>query len=414
MHRVAFFLLFALVLTIPWEQYFLLGELVGQLGTITRLFGYAVVLAGIAAVIGRVSMRRLEGIHVVMALFVIWAFLSLLWTVDAELSMIGVLTYTRVAGMAWLIWEFAPTISDQMLLMQAYVLGGYFAIGTEIAMIIDVPGLAPALRYSGGGLNANDLALTLVLTIPFAVYLAGTKRKNKILRLLNLAYVPLAGFAVLMTASRMGLILLCVSIGLITLRQSRRNILIGLLAAGAVAAFVMIVVPRIPERTLARLAGWQESMEGSWGMRRDILTEALPVAAAHFLNGTGVSTFQAVVQPPSAGYVGLAAHNAFLQVLVDLGIVGLLLFGSIVVLAARRIFKMPARERFLWMVGLVSWTLGACALTWDYAKSTWLIFGLLTAQHAALQAQLAGRAAQVQRLRLPRRQLPLGPLGSPS
>ena len=68
-------------------------------------------------------------------------------------------------------------------------------------------------RYSATGVNANDVALILILGLPiglsFAMQLLSVARRNlkgTLLQVMNLLYIPLSIFAIVLTGSRTSLI----------------------------------------------------------------------------------------------------------------------------------------------------------------------------------------------------------------
>jgi O-antigen ligase len=94
--------------------------------------------------------------------------------------------------------------------------------------------------------------------------------------------------------------------------------------------------------------------------------------------GVGAGAYgTAVLRAVDMPYV---AHNTFLSVLVELGVAGALLFIALLGSLFYSALRMPYLERCLWTVLLLTWAVGVLALTWDYYKPTWFLFGLLTAQ----------------------------------
>ena len=73
------------------------------------------------------------------------------------------------------------------------------------------------------------------------------------------------------------------------------------------------------------------------------------------------------------------AHNTFLSVLVELGVVGAALLLALLASMLYCAIRMRYLERCLWISLLLTWMIGVSALTWEYHKPTWLLFGLLTA-----------------------------------
>jgi O-antigen ligase len=79
----------------------------------------------------------------------------------------------------------------------------------------------------------------------------------------------------------------------------------------------------------------------------------------------------------------LVAHNTFLSVLVEQGVIGLALFlGSLVVLMLPA-FRLPALEKMFWLSFFATWVVGASTLSYEDRKLPWLLFGILTAQVAS-------------------------------
>jgi len=85
------------------------------------------------------------------------------------------------------------------------------------------------------------------------------------------------------------------------------------------------------------------------------------------------------------------AHNTFLSVLVELGVAGALLLLALLASLYYSALRMPYVEKCFWIVLLTTWVVGVSALTWEYYKPTWLLFGLLAAH---MYTSHAGRARE--------------------
>ena len=118
-----------------------------------------------------------------------------------------VITYVQLGILSWMLWDLYTTPKALRSALQAYILGAFIAIGGTFYNFVSgqVIGLYSGSRFSGVGMNANDLALILILGLPVAWYLMNTNdEENKIgIRwFVNFAYILLAIFAILLTASR--------------------------------------------------------------------------------------------------------------------------------------------------------------------------------------------------------------------
>jgi O-antigen ligase len=79
------------------------------------------------------------------------------------------------------------------------------------------------------------------------------------------------------------------------------------------------------------------------------------------------------------------AHNSYLSVLVEHGLIGFVLFAGILMISVINAIRQPKRDAMFWLTVLLVWALGAFTLTWEDRKSTWLLLSLLTASAALAQ-----------------------------
>jgi len=75
--------------------------------------------------------------------------------------------------------------------------------------------------------------------------------------------------------------------------------------------------------------------------------------------------------------VGVLAHNTFLSVLTELGLIGFILFMSMLVVTLKQAIKQNKNYASLWVTILAIWAIGVFTLTWEYRKVTWLILILI-------------------------------------
>ena len=82
---------------------------------------------------------------------------------------------------------------------------------------------------------------------------------------------------------------------------------------------------------------------------------------------------------------GRVAHNSFISVLIQLGLIGFILFASILAIAALYAWVQSKWDRRFWFTLLLVWIIGASTLTWEHRKTTWLFTSLLVANAAVYQ-----------------------------
>ena len=79
---------------------------------------------------------------------------------------------------------------------------------------------------------------------------------------------------------------------------------------------------------------------------------------------------------------GGVAHNMFLSVLAETGVIGFLLFGTLLLSAyasAWRLIKRGENLGYGLLIGLIAYTIAGLTLTWEYVKVPYLLYGSLLA-----------------------------------
>ena len=372
MSKIAFFALWAFAFVIPFELFIRWEEF----GTMGRLVGVIAFGVGLVHIVLSGRLRPLGLFHVLTLFFVLWAGLSAFWTMDVSETKERVWTYTQLGFMVWLIWELAPSRDRQLDLLQAYVLGCYVSVlDTMMKFLAGVE--QQTGRFAATGFNPNDLGFTLVLAIPMAWCLALSRPKG-VLTWVNRLYPVFGMIAVILTASRGSFIPAFVALLIIpwTLNKLRPRSRVAICVGGA--ASLIMIASVVPETSWERLSTASDEIEsGSFNERGDIWRSGLEVLVDHPLQGVGAGAYAVAIEP-ILGW-GRPPHQTFLSVLVGQGIVGLALWLGMFATAFFPVLRMPAVERKLWLVILMTLGIGLQVRTWDYRKPLWLILGILAA-----------------------------------
>lgn len=368
-------LLFLLVFTIPWEK----SLMVPGVGTITRLVGLLAALSGAAVVILRGRLRTPNVALVLLGLFVLWTAATYGWSLDPQATADLAATLVQLLGMAWLVWELCVTAARQRLLIAAYACGA--AVSSLLTLSRYVRGLETYYRrYAATGFEPNDLGLTLALSLPLTLYLSRQASGAG-----RLAWALLAGLAiaaVLVSGSRTAFLVSLLAFlfpvwtwsGGAPSWRLLSAALLGLLVAGA----VYLAPPRARQR-IAALP--QEVAQGTFHGRTQIWRAGVAVFRTRPIRGVGAGAYPESVRPrlgvparPGHRYV---AHNTYLSVLVECGLVGFTLFALAGGLLIVFVWLMPPLERALWTVMLMVCGTGVFTLTWEHRKPVWLIAALI-------------------------------------
>ena len=282
---------------------------------------------------------------------VIWALLSLLWAEDAGAGLASAYRYALNVALFLIVYTAIRTRHNAIWLV------GAFLIGAVISALYGIAGPTPVAdqydldRLGGAGVDSNELAALLVAALVLAAAFAAGWRKSPLVRLGALVVIVCCVAGIFLALSRGGLVALGVAlIAAVVLGGRWRAAAAGfmvLLALGAVTYFSAIAPPEQRERVT--------QLEGGSG-RTDIWTVGWRMVEAEPIHGVGAGNFPvtsihfllepgAILRDEFIVDEPKVAHNMYLEALAELGIVGLLLFLSILGFSVMSALK--AARRFM-------------------------------------------------------------------
>jgi O-antigen ligase len=381
--------LWLFVFSLPWE----LLTASNGITIITRVTGVIAVAAalGVALVDGRV--RRWHLFHMAALLFVLWAGFGLLINEGLGVIPKKFYTYLQLFLVLLIIWELAPRRSRVLGLLLAYVLGAYVAsletVHTYITRANEVH------RFAAEGFDPNDLAMTLALALPMAWYLSMT-HSRPLARWISGAYVPLGVVSILLTGSRGGMVativaLMIVPLTMVRLSKARRAVAIFVLVLSGALAIIYV-----PDTVVQRLATTTSEFQGdvSIGGRFKLWRAGLYAFLDQPVIGYGPGSFKPVVMP-QLGRLAQVAHNSYISVLVEQGLVGFVLYGLMLVTVWLAIMRLPILERRFAMVLMATLAVAMLPLTWEDHKAVWFILATLLGLAKAEAFPLPGAVQHV-------------------
>ena len=402
--KLAFASLWLLTFAIPWED----AITISGFGTSARLIGVVTVVLGLVAIVERGTLKRPMPGHFMMALFVISAAVSYLWSLYPEGTLIQTVTYIQLFTLVWLIWELCPGIREQKQLMQAYVLGT-FVSGTDTIYRFLAHQESAYQRYAGSGLDANDLGLMMALSIPVSYFLL-IQEKGRMVWVYRLQII-LAVTTVLLTASRGATLACLVALAIVPLTHTRltaRKKIALLLTLSLLVSGVLLVVPTSSWERLSTVPN--EVEHGTLTGRTVIWKAGWQIFREHPFLGIGSNAFRLIVSRVLEEPIRLddpdspapPAHNTFLSVLVEQGVIGFAIFCAMLGVLGFSLMAMPTFPQKLWIVVLAVWAVGVSSLTWEMRKPTWFFLGLLIAQCGSMIPKRATSLGDARNLFEPR------------
>jgi exopolysaccharide production protein ExoQ len=371
MRRMVWCLCLVLIFTIPWEN---IVEFPG-LGRVSRLAGLAVAAVWMAKVAWTGWVRKPRAFHVMVFLFLEWNALSYFWTVDPAATVERLFTYVQLFILVCILWDTVTTLESIHLALQAYVLGAWVTVVSLIGNYVIRGGTEYQDRFTAGTFQLDDVSLILSLGVPAAWYLTVHRRTGvlRALRWVNFLYVPPAVIAIMLTGSRTAFVSLAAGLAYMLASLARLRRPVRVTALVGLVGLVLVMAPLVPSQTVERLrATGREATEGTFSGRTFVWREAYDMFSHHPVLGVGSGAFRGA----DSRHV---PHNFVLGFLVETGLVGFLLFASILLLAAAGAVGQPAGLSGLWGSVLMTWLIGASFYNFGEKKQTWLFFSLVLA-----------------------------------
>lgn len=379
--------------------------------SVSKLVGLVLVLSWFALVTAGERERREQlfsppAFLLVLVFFVGWTAVSAVWAEDAGAAITATTRYLPNAMLFLVVFAGVRTRQQLLWVVGSLVAGA--VVAAVYGMVVGAPQDDPGRVAIG---NANETAASLVMGGTLAAALAFALRGRPVLRLLTAIAVPLCVFAVFLTLSRGGLVALGASlIAAIVVAGRRRGPVLGL-AAVAVLATVLYFGAFAPVEARDRVlelgggTGRTDIWTVGWRMVKDhplvgVGADNFPVASVHYLLEPGaLMRTDFIVDNPKV------AHNTYLNVLAELGIVGFFLLLVIIALPLRcaaqaigfaaragdRQLEVLARAMVVVIVGLLAADFFGSR---QYSKQLWLVLSLGPVLLQVSRAELASRHAE--------------------
>jgi probable O-glycosylation ligase (exosortase A-associated) len=314
--------------------------------------------------------------------------LSLISSAHPELSFQSLEVYLKVVLFYFLLVNIANTPQFIRATVWVIILSALSVSLYGLYQFLSAPPVMGVLnRIVSTREDPNNLALTLVSVIPLTVALV-TIEKRRMLKAIAALTGIVVFFTVPLTLSRGGFLALIAIVVLVVAKMKRKKF--ALLILVLMIGLSLFILPA----TVWERAGTVgiSSMEASARMRMQLLKGGLEMFSDHPFLGVGIGNFIA----HSFQYSGLVppqyAHNMFLHVAAETGILGFLLFVAILYSSwriLRRVQSSTVGDRtslyFQLAQGLEISLLGFCVaaffLSQHFNKMLWIIIGLTASVH---------------------------------
>jgi O-antigen ligase len=315
-----------------------------------------------------------------IALFIL-SICSIVWAVSPINAALGVSTLILILGLIVMLSSYIRGINQLDILMYALVVSSMIG---SLALIFFGQNF-----FAGGGgeevgrmsLGGRDdspvhLANKIMLGYIAAIYLF--QRNRGLLRWMILATAPISAYAILLTQTRLTLAALFLvpffafMLGL-DRRRAGRYVVLGLAiaTAGVACYFALAYLPILPEAARDRMIESVGFAQNSG--RLQIWINGLSLFFSNIFTGVGVNNFDIAVEAYSNVK---SAHNNYVSIAGELGIVGISLFITMLIsllVRGRSIQYAPLRWLCLAMLSFAC-LCGMTSETWDN-KYFWYCIG---------------------------------------
>lgn len=379
MRRIAFALSLIFIFCIPWEGVI---ELPG-LGTGTKLIGFVLLALWAATVVTTNRLRKPALFQIIVCIFVLWNAVTVFWSGDPSRTVTHLVTWIQLIALIYILWDLYTTRTAVMAGLQAFILGEYVAI--SIAGFNFFSGNVFYSHYQrfspSSQSNPDGFGFMVVLGIPLAWYLASSQSITKmdgLLKIVNYAYIPAAFLGLVLSGTRTAMIAAVVGMAFGIASLNRVRLAARIVIFVMITSIILILLPQVQTlKSFQRFGTLGEAIsKGDLNQREDLWREGLAAFEEHPFTGVGSNMYRSV------NSLGKLAHNSFISVLVEGGLIGFLLFLIIVMIAFVQALRHPRWDAAFWLTLLLVWAIGAFTLTYEYRKATWLFLSLLVVSAA--------------------------------
>ncbi len=374
MRRAAYWLTLGVIFTLPWEN----AVNLHGIGAISRVVGLFAGGAWALSLVATRTVRRPAPPHVVACLLVAWNWLSVYWSVEPEVSIGRSTTFLQLLLMVYILWDTARTPTDVRRVLQAYVLGACVAVVSLVGNYLLHGAAQYQNRFTIGNAQPDDVGMVLALAVAAAWYLGTTAYRGAFarqLRFLNLIAGPAAVIGVVFSASRAAAIATVPAVIFIVVSLARLPRRQRIMATGGFVAALLSLLPLVPQATIERLTSTgTDRTQGDFDGRTELWTQAYQTFREHPFTGVGTGAFR----EESSWKV---AHNVWLRMAAELGLVGFALFALLIVMAVAYGWRQHGTERGFALATVATMVIGATFYNLEAKKATWLflLFPVLAA-----------------------------------
>ena len=304
------------------------------------------------------------------AVFLLYQSITVIWSENLSRSINQLIGLVEIFIVAVLVINGKYFINGKKKIYNSFVIAGIvYIIFAQFFTIDQIYTGRKMITFGNfGSMDPNEWCSYMI--IPIAIVVARLFDEKRIyLKAIYTIYVILTIYCALLEGSRGGMLALLITILIIV--KNKTKLKATTLVGGVLFCFLLVfvvwkyILPLVPETVLNRYTIEGMTAYGGAGGRGSIWTEILEFLWNHplkLLVGNGLY---------GAMSVSYVAHDQFLQVLLDTGVIGLILYLNLLICLLKR-----ANKNGLVEIGsFIGMQVAMLSLTgYSWLKSVWIVF----------------------------------------
>lgn len=365
--KVALLVMLLFIFLIPW------GNVVWD--GFTRVFGIAAFGLSMLVLIVHGTHRNYSLAHLFSLMFGGWVTITMIWSPDIVAGKESLKTLLQLLFTFFIISLLIDSKDKIRLAYQSYVFGA--SVGSFIIIYNFINGIESRYwgRYGLANYEVDGVAITIVLAIPMAAYIA-TQYKSRIFKVINAISIPLCIFAIFLTATRTASIAAVFGIAYWLFTYRKANIKIKLIIFTFLLSSIVGVFTLAPKSSVDRIFSSGKSISsGTLNYRTVIWGASLDQWKKAPIVGSGIGSLSYVLSPYHVQYG--SAHNTFIQVLTEMGIIGLMLYLLLIGSIIYYILHSPINDKAFLFSLLTVLLVNHLSMNTLLGKGSWFVLTML-------------------------------------
>jgi len=350
MEKIVYLLVYLIYFTTPFESIAIAPNF-----SIVKLITILFILSAVIYFKNVPSTKN--GFLKLFAIYTLYGLLSTIWSIDKETTFLFSIG-TTIPTFILIIYLY-HSIKNKTHIDNVFKA---YALGSSIAAIVALHALIYGNIFTSQnaegrltvfGQDQNELSFLFSFGIVSFIYLLNYSPLNKLEKLLSLLCSLILTYAILITGSRTGFIIL-ISIGLVLILMNLKSIKI-LLILPLLLIIGIKMFQFLPESLTQRLLQTSEQISERDFTGRGYIWQrgwnAFMQTDAQ-IQGTGLKTFRTLLAQTYDGW-SKAPHNTYLSTFIELGIIGFTIFLGMIINLTKKVYFLAKKESIFFILLLL-------------------------------------------------------------